>query len=339
MKRITIKEIAKQAGVSIGTVDRVLHNRGEVAKKTAALVNKIASEGNYKANIIARGLRMKNGNRIGILLPNDNEYWKTMNEGILNEVNEVAGIGMTINSFVFDRHKSNSFKEQAEEMMASKPDGVIMAPIMEEETNSICSGLEKAGVPYLFVDSNLESTNPIVFIGQNSNQAGYLAAKLLTIGCPEGCETYIVRFNDFDSLNKTIDERITGFKNYFSDKGFDECLIQEIGLNNSWDVLIKEASLLEAKGNSMNIFVPNSRAYEVSEALQNTTVAKRIVGFDLVDGNRKCLKQNSIDFIIDQNPARQGSEAIRSYYKLNVAKEPINDLSMPLTIYTGENIE
>ena len=144
--------------------------------------------------------------------------------------------------------------------------------------------------------------------------------------------------NDFDSLNKTIDERIEGFRSYYFDKGIDDCLISEIGLNTSWQALLYEADKLKSQGQSLHIFVPNSRAYEVSAALKDFTGTTRIVGIDLVEGNRHCLRKGTIDFVIDQNPAYQGSEAIRSFYKLKVAKEPISDLKIPLTIYTAENL-
>ena len=338
MKRITIKEIAKQAGVSIGTVDRVLHKRGEVAKSTREKVEKIASEGKYSANVIARGLRMKQENQIAILLPNDNEYWQTLNQGIIAEINEVAGIGMSVSSFAFDRHNPNSFKKQADALLAAQPDGVVMAPILEAESYYICNQLDERSIPYIFVDSTLSDVKPIAFIGQDSRQGGYLAAKLLTLGYPKGCPIYVVLINDFDSLNKTIEERVDGLKQFIDDKEFDECSIHEIGLNKNFDVLVEEAQRLTSQGEPMHIFVPNSRANEVGQALRVVEGQYRIIGFDLVGKNREALQSGVVDFVIDQNPAGQGSEAIRAFYKRNVAREAVEDLKMPLTIYTKENI-
>ena len=69
MKRITIKEIARKAGVSAGTVDRVLHNRGEVAEATRKRVLEIAEAGNYATNVFARNLKLNKKHRLAILLP------------------------------------------------------------------------------------------------------------------------------------------------------------------------------------------------------------------------------------------------------------------------------
>ena len=56
-KKARIKDIAALAGVSIGTVDRVLHKRGEVAEKTRAKVEKILEESHYSPNLMARVLK------------------------------------------------------------------------------------------------------------------------------------------------------------------------------------------------------------------------------------------------------------------------------------------
>ncbi len=54
---MTVIEIAKRAGVSIGTVDRVLHNRGRVSEETRQRINAIISEEGYQPNPLARHLK------------------------------------------------------------------------------------------------------------------------------------------------------------------------------------------------------------------------------------------------------------------------------------------
>ena len=51
----TIKDIARMAGVSAGTVDRVLHNRGDVSEKSKEKVQKVLDEINYQPNVFAIG--------------------------------------------------------------------------------------------------------------------------------------------------------------------------------------------------------------------------------------------------------------------------------------------
>ena len=75
INKIRIKDIAQKANVSVGTVDRVLHNRGEVAKKTRVQILKIIKELGYTPNILAKSLASRKLYRIAVLVPDsDNDY-------------------------------------------------------------------------------------------------------------------------------------------------------------------------------------------------------------------------------------------------------------------------
>ncbi len=77
-RKTRIKDIARLAGVSIGTIDRVLHNRGEVAEKTRQKVLSILKETNYSPNLMAQALKSKKRFHLVSLLPEpepDNPFW------------------------------------------------------------------------------------------------------------------------------------------------------------------------------------------------------------------------------------------------------------------------
>ena len=59
-EKIRIKDIAERAGVSVGTVDRVLHNRPNVSPKALEKVNKALEEMDYKPNMYASALPRRN---------------------------------------------------------------------------------------------------------------------------------------------------------------------------------------------------------------------------------------------------------------------------------------
>jgi LacI family transcriptional regulator len=84
-KKARIKDIARLAGVSIGTVDRVIHERGEVAEKTRQKVQKILNETNYSPNVMAQVLKSKKRFHLVSLLPEPtevNSFWKKHPMGI-----------------------------------------------------------------------------------------------------------------------------------------------------------------------------------------------------------------------------------------------------------------
>ena len=68
-ERVTIREVADMAGVSIATVSRVLNGRGDVSDETRDLVTKVIRENGYRANRSARGLSGGRTGLVGVLVP------------------------------------------------------------------------------------------------------------------------------------------------------------------------------------------------------------------------------------------------------------------------------
>ena len=80
----TIKDIARMAGVSAGTVDRVLHNRGDVSPQSKAKVQKVLDEIHYQPNVFAIGLAAKKKYSFICLIPYyiEHDYWHSVVSGI-----------------------------------------------------------------------------------------------------------------------------------------------------------------------------------------------------------------------------------------------------------------
>ncbi len=341
MAGITIKQIAEKAQVSVGTVDRVLHNRGEVAEKTKKRILEIAAAGNYKTNVFARSLKMNQVFKLAIILPKDNEYWQTQNEGIRNASDQYSQLGVTVEFFTFDRHNKDSFLVQSHKAISSAPQGIILAPLLHDEALEVCAKIKDLEIPFVFVDSNLEGTEPLSFIGQDSKQSGLLAAKLLNIGYDQGHKCIIIRDTNFDSLNKSIDERIEGFKNFYQENNLDPNLIEEIEVKKNFERLTSILEVHRAKKEPILLFVPNSRSHEIAKIIKQTESKPfcRVLGYDLVKENIDCLNSELVDFIIHQNPKIQGSLAVETLYKSLIlnTEVPLTHY-MQLDIITKENV-
>jgi transcriptional regulator with XRE-family HTH domain len=77
--RMTLREIAEAAGISIGTVDRVLHGRGRVSAATKEKVEALIAESDYKPNLVARQLKLNRHYSFACLIPSlgeDSGYWR-----------------------------------------------------------------------------------------------------------------------------------------------------------------------------------------------------------------------------------------------------------------------
>ncbi|MBX9851212.1 MAG: LacI family DNA-binding transcriptional regulator, partial [Cytophagaceae bacterium] len=92
--------------MSIGTVDRVLHNRSGVAQATKEKVLKVIEELNYQPNIIARCLVSKKKYVFAVLIPTpteDNPYWNLHEAGIKKAEAEILQLGIFIERLPFNQ--------------------------------------------------------------------------------------------------------------------------------------------------------------------------------------------------------------------------------------------
>lgn len=147
---ITIKDIAKLAGVSYATVSRALNNHPEVNIKTRARVIKIAKEHGYSPNEIARGLVKQSTNTIGLLVPDiSNPYFPEVAKGV-----EEKAIGRDYHVFLcntdWDSKKEIDYIKTLKDKRVA---GLIIAPTSMETYKNV---------------EELNLNIPIVYIGSRS---------------------------------------------------------------------------------------------------------------------------------------------------------------------------
>ena len=69
MRQVTIKDIARELGISPSTVSRALKDHPDISPETKRAVTKLAEELNYQPNSIALSLRQSKSNTIGVIIP------------------------------------------------------------------------------------------------------------------------------------------------------------------------------------------------------------------------------------------------------------------------------
>src|SRR6186997_2404577 len=169
VKNIRIKDIAQLSGVSVGTVDRVLHNRGRVSEDALKKVLAVLEQIDYKPNLIARTLGSNKTYKIAALIPNPDQdpYWASSKAGISQAEAEWLRYGVTVQAYFFNLYDKNSFKEIAQEVKNNNPDGILVAPIFYHETLPFFEQFKADGIPYVLFNTNIPEVAPLSFIGQN----------------------------------------------------------------------------------------------------------------------------------------------------------------------------
>lgn len=96
MKQITIKDIARELGISVSTVSRALKDNPEISKATKEMVRESARRLNYKPNLMASNLRTNKNTTLGVIIPEVNHhFFASVLDGIEQAANE-AGYSILI---------------------------------------------------------------------------------------------------------------------------------------------------------------------------------------------------------------------------------------------------
>ncbi len=337
-KIITITEIARLAGVSIGTVDRVLHGRTGVSSKTRETIQALIQEHGYEPNAYARNLKLNRTYRIGVLLPRfDTEfhYWEMVYQGIARAAKELSALSVSITTKQFDRLVKGDMAAKAEELYEMQIDGLLLAPLPANEAESLL--MDHQDIPYAFIDSPLPNMVPIATIAQNSHQSGYLAGRLVSALCQGKKGTIASVQLHPDAVNGT--ERAEGFKRYFDEHPGQS--LQEIMLGSLDDIEPMLNALFERHADLIGIFTVNNIINGFGASLKKRGRKQQVVtiGYDLVKENREGLLNGEIDCLLSQRPAYQGHTAIYQLYrKVVLGQEPEQSIVIPIDIYFKENL-
>lgn len=342
-KIITIKDIAEKAQVSTGTVDRVLHKRGRVAPKVEEKILRIIKEMDYQPNIIARALSSKKQYKVAVLIPDESHdsYWHAPKAGIKNAVRELKKYGLSVKNYYFNPYSSVSFVDQANELNKERHDAIVVTPIFHREVLPFLEGWKKSGVPFVFFNTEISDFEPLSYIGQDSYQSGYLAAKLIHYGQSAPCSILIAHFDEETSNAAHLEKKELGFKNYFSQNNLQQFEIIRADITRpTHSAFVKQMDgIFESNPNIRSVFVTTSKAFEVAEYLtQKHLTDVKVIGYDLLPKNIHYLKQNIISFLINQNPKGQGFWALQMVANRLIFDKPVPQLKyLPLDIVTKEN--
>lgn len=344
--KIRIKDIAERAGVSVGTVDRVLHKRPNVSKKALEKVNKALDEMDYRPNMYASALAYNKSYTFYCFIPKHESeaYWDEVEEGAKAATDRRRDFSIALRMAYYNRFDPSTFTKVTNECLKEGVDGVIVVPTRLDVTRKFTDVLLDKQIPFILLDSYLPDLKPLSFYGQDSFQSGYFAARMLMLIASKESEIMLMKqTKDGQVSSKQQDNRETGFRHYMRDH-FPDIKITEVDLplNQSRD---QYSDLLETFFSTHphihHCITFNSKAHIVGEFLQRSNRRNiQIMGYDMVPKNAECVKQGSISFLIAQHAYRQGYACVESLFEAIVLKKEITPVNyMPIELLTKENID
>ena len=345
-EKIRIKDIAERAGVSVGTVDRVLHERPNVSPAAREKVEKALAEMDYQPNMYASALAYNKDYTFYCIMPmhESEAYWDEIEEGIKSATARRRDFHISLQIIFYERFNTPSFVKATQDCLDKNPDGVIVVPARLDATRDFTDELSERNIPFILLDSYLPDLKPLAFFGQDSFQSGYFAARMLMLIASKETEIMLMKqLKNGHVGSKQQSNRETGFRHYMHDH-FPDITITEVDLpldstKNQYDKILE--TFFKEHPHVHHCITFNSKAHLVGEFLLRTNRRNvQIMGYDMVPKNAECVRQGSISFLIAQHAYMQGYACVETLFQAIVLKKEVNPVNyMPIELLVKENIE
>lgn len=342
-KKVTIQDVAHCANVSVGTVDRIIHNRGKVAFDKKQKVEEAIKQLDFKTNLIASTLALGAQYSIACLIPkvaSTSRYWDIPKKGILQAHNMYKDFGLDLEIFYYDLFDVTSFEKQSLKVLQLNPSGVILAPLFSEESKTFLLALKTKMIPVILIDADIPDAEHFAYVGPDVERSGYIAGKLMKTLLPETADILTLNIVKGKLNAPALDRMNKGFLEFYNSN--DKYHIHQLSIHaaKEEEIFCELTKFYSDKPNIKGVFVTNSMAHMVSKFHLLNKLDIRIIGYDLVKENIKHLKNGGIDYIISQSPMQQGTRAVQDLFELFIyKKEPIKSQYVPLDIIIKENVD
>lgn len=344
-KKITITDVATMAGVSKGTVDRVVHNRGEVSQHSKIKVLEVIEKIGYRPNLYASMLASKKHYRVVCLIPEFRcgEYWELVYRGISRATDKASEYNIEIDVIPYDQFDVQSYRKAYKTALQGEFHALLLAPMYKDDTLAFTSELNARSIPVIYIDSRLDTSNYLAYYGMPMYQSGYLGASLLMESADiKQIANFRIERGTSPQDNPTFHRR-EGFMAYLNEHYAGCTVLNEyIRPYDSIHNMRVLDSFFDKNPDINHIITFNSRVHLIAEYLHTRNIkGMKLIGYDMLDKNVLALKEGYVSTLIAQRTETQvyrGINAIIEYMILKKTPEK-QDNFMSMDILTRHNVD
>ncbi len=305
----TIKDIADLAGVSRGTVDRVLNNRGGVNPQTAEKIKEIAKALDYRPNRAGIALAaQKKKYKIGVILfSKDNPFFDEVSEGVQEKASELKDYGIdTITKRVeFD---AGAQLLAIDDLLKEGVHGLMLAPYNDPSIQKKIDNLMELGIPVVTVNTDISGSKRLAYVGSDYFKGGAMVAGLLSLmsngelklGIVSGSENVLCHSERIRGLSETIKSRYPGIH-----------IIQVVeNHDDEFESYALTKQMLKTHPEINAIFFVAAGVFGGCKAIKESKRKLKVITFDDVPTTKEMLEEGVISTTISQMPYKQGSKSL-----------------------------
>lgn len=308
---VTIKKIAEYSGVSRGTVDRVLNNRGNVKPETEALVRKIADQLGYTPNIAGKALAArKKSLTIGIILISEgNTFFDDVINGINQAEKELKDYGVNI---VLKRMKGYNVQEQLKliEELKENMNILILNAISDTAVADAIAELSEKNIGVITVNTDIENSKRLCYVGSDYEKGGETACGMMGFLTNGSANIGILTGSEKILGHK---QRVAGFRKIMKHK-YPNMKEIAFAATDDDDIQAYEVTkqMLSNHKEIDSLFIVAAGIYGVCRAVMHLKLERKIniISFDKIPVTVDMMKAGIIKATICQQPFTQGNKSV-----------------------------
>lgn len=310
---ITQNQIAKIAGVSRATVERVINQRGDVNEDTRKRVLDIIEKTNYRPNRAGKTLAIKQKNiKIGcIIIQADNPFYEELNRGIREKAEEFKsyGIEVIVESSVF---KTEMQIQKIDELLAQNITALVLQPTVERLMIDKLKSVSESGIPIVTVNTDLPNfDSSFCYVGNDFYLCGKTAGNLIEMITGGSCHIGII--TGF-SKAKAHADRIRGFCDYIENISDMKIIAIAENMDDEMESYFATKTMLKEHPEINAMFLVAGGVHGAGTAIHNISKEQnrdiKAISFDDVPTTKQLVKDGIIQATICQQPVRQGRLAL-----------------------------
>ena len=305
----TIKEIAEKAGVSRGTVDRALNDRGRINPEVAERIRAIAKEMNYvpKKKKVIKETTLK----LGIVTQlAKSSFMIPIRSGLESIIGDLKKRNIDCFLEEVDGVDEAAQLQALDRLVELGVKGIAIMPVDSDGIREKINQLTDQGILIITFNSDILGTNRQCFVGMDNFKSGKTAAGLLGMLTKGKGKVLTITGYFGNSVNSL---RVAGFVEELKES-FPE--LELTGVQSSFDSSAEVEKILsntlENYSNLDGVVVFSGGQAGIARALEKIDESKRpfVIIYDLTKNNIEMLKNDQVDFLIDQDGFVQGYRSL-----------------------------
>ena len=319
---VTIKDIAKAANVSRGTVDRALNDRGGVNPDVAARIKSIAADMGYKPNTIAKALATRsNPVRLGVILNSiGNPFWDKVIDGINSAYDNLSDFGISMEIRKMRGYDQDRQLHELEHLKEKGINGLVITPISTPKVRDALNELIRSGVQVVCCNLDIDDVAYQAYVGCDYFCSGQTAGAIIgmtthgdsnlgIITSSHGLYFHEMRVKGCTSVLKNYPNiHITDYAEAEDD--------EEVSYNEVKKMLLKNEKI------DTLYFVTGGTTGGL-RAIHDLHMENRlrVFTFDQIPAVIENLKSGLVIATIDQQPFVQGATSVRMLFEAIMTKQ------------------